>query len=226
MSPNTTAEDGIADHLQGRILAGYLPPGTKLGEEALAEIYGVPRSKIRRALQRLSYSRLVDLVPNRGAFIAAPTPKDATDILAARRAIERVTTEIATRTILTRKLRELRGIVEAEERLGSHQKRATIELAGDFHRKLSMSAHNAALTDALEPLILRSALVQSAYPSRSTAFSFPKFHRALIEEMELGRSRRCGLMMERGLFDLEASLDLNFQERREVRLDVMLNRID
>lgn len=219
-------EDGISDHLQSRILAGHLPPGTKLGEETLAEIYGVPRSKIRQTLQRLSYSRLVDLLPNRGAFIARPTPKDATDILAARRAIESVTTEIATRTMLTHKLKELDAIVRAEERLGDHQARAKIELAGDFHRTLSMSAHNSAMTDALEPLILRTALVQATFPSRSTSFSFARFHRALVEEIERGRSRRCGHLMERGLFALEASLDLSFQDRREVRLDVMLNRVD
>ncbi|MBL6425921.1 MAG: GntR family transcriptional regulator [Maritimibacter sp.] len=226
LSSNAKLEDGILDHLQSRILAGHLPPGTKLGEETLAEIYGVPRSKIRQTLQRLSYIRLVDLIPNRGAFIARPTPKDAADIIAARRAIESVTTEIATRTMLTHKLKELEGIVRQEQKLGNHQIRAKIELAGDFHRTLSMSAHNAALTEALEPLILRTALVQATYPSLSTAFSFAKFHSALVEEIERGRSRRCGHLMERGLFELEASLDLSFQERREVRLDVMLNRVD
>lgn len=218
-------EEGIAQHIQSRILAGYLPPGTKLGEEALAAIYGLPRSRVRRVLQMLSYSRLVDLMPNRGAFIANPTPKEAADILAARRVIESVTTEIAARTILSHRIKTLREIVDREHRLRPSQQRERIELAGDFHRLLAQSAHNMALTEALEPLILRTSLVLAAYPEKGERFSFATAHAEILEEIERGRSRRAGLSIERCLFALEASIDLKRQRQPMINLTVALNRL-
>ena len=218
----TVVEDGIAEHIQGRILAGYLPPGTKLGEEVLSDIYSISRSRIRQVLQRLAWSRLVDQVPNRGAFFADPSPKEAADILAARRAIESVTTEIAARTILTHRLVALRNIVQLESALMSSQRRERIELAGEFHRLLAQSVHSSALTEALEPLILRTALVMASYPEKALPFDFAAAHSLVLDEIEAGQSRRAGLCMERCLFGLEASVDLRRLAPQPVNLAAVL----
>lgn len=218
-------EDGIAEHIQSRILAGYLPPGTKLGEEALSEIYEIPRSRIRQVLQRLAWARLVNLVPNRGAFIADPSPKEAADILAARRTIEAVTTEIAARTILTHRLNALRRVVQHEAALLPSQRRERIELAGEFHRRLALIAHNDALIEALDPLILRTALVLATYPEKGAAFSFAAAHSRILDEIEAGCSQRAGLSMERCLFGLEASVALRRSAPRQVNLSAVLRAL-
>jgi DNA-binding GntR family transcriptional regulator len=222
---DSAPEIGIAEHIQSRILAGYLPPGTKLGEEMLSEIYNLPRSRVRRVLQMLSYARLVDLLPNRGAFIASPSPKEAADVLAARRVIESVTTEIVARTILTHRINALRDIVTREMLLNPSQRRERIELAGDFHRLLAQNAHNAALTEALEPLILRSSLILAAYPGVRRPFSFTEAHLQILDEIERGRSRRAGLAMERCLFALQASLVIERRQKAVVNLAVALNQL-
>ena len=54
-----------------------LPPSTKLNEESLSEIFGVSRTIIRRALLRLSLEQVVDIKPNRGATVSAPTIEEA-----------------------------------------------------------------------------------------------------------------------------------------------------
>jgi DNA-binding GntR family transcriptional regulator len=222
----TVVEDGIAEHIQGRILAGYIPPGTKLGEEVLSDIYSISRSRIRQVLQRLAWSRLVDQVPNRGAFFADPSPKEAADILAARRAIESVTTEIAARTILTHRLVALRkhrpAGVRAYSALMSSQRRERIELAGEFHRLLAQSVHSSALSEALEPLILRTALVMASYPEKALPFDFAAAHSLVLDEIEAGQSRRAGLCMERCLFGLEASVDLRRLAPQPVNLAAVL----
>jgi DNA-binding GntR family transcriptional regulator len=54
-----------------------LTPGTKLGENELADNHGVSRTLVRDALQRLSHDRLVELKRNRGAFVAQPSVREA-----------------------------------------------------------------------------------------------------------------------------------------------------
>src|SRR5512145_1772741 len=82
-----TADD-IYERVVSAIFEHRLAPGTKLGEDRLALIFGVSRSRIRPALARLAHEKLVRLEPNRGAFVAAPSPREAHEIFDARRLIE------------------------------------------------------------------------------------------------------------------------------------------
>src|SRR5277367_5838971 len=84
--PSTVA--GIVDAVLDAIAEGRLPSGTKLGEDRLSRIYAVGRRVVREALKELRFIGVVELLPNRGAFVAQPTPRDAEDVYAARRIIE------------------------------------------------------------------------------------------------------------------------------------------
>src|SRR6201993_2162939 len=66
-APFTNEE--IYGRIQKAVLEHRLAPGTKLIEERLAEVSGVSRTKIREVLNKLAHEGLVELVPNRGAFI-------------------------------------------------------------------------------------------------------------------------------------------------------------
>ncbi|ERM03536.1 hypothetical protein Q644_01180 [Brucella intermedia 229E] len=46
-----------------------LRPGVQLKEEKMAEIFDVSRARIRQALASLKREGLVDILPNRGAFV-------------------------------------------------------------------------------------------------------------------------------------------------------------
>src|SRR5947208_1780225 len=65
-----------------------IPPGTKLAEDTLAEIFDTGRMQVRRVLNRLADRKLVSIRPNRGAFVATPTIEEAKEVFAARRLIE------------------------------------------------------------------------------------------------------------------------------------------
>ena len=83
-----TQDDVVYCHIFDAILEQRLPPATKLSEEALAEIFSVSRTIIRRALLRLSLEQVVVIRPNRGAVIAAPTVDEAKQIFKAREVME------------------------------------------------------------------------------------------------------------------------------------------
>ena len=66
--------DVIADDLEEAILDGTFETGARLDEVRLAERYGVSRTPLREALQRLAQSGLVEQVPRRGVFVRQPGP--------------------------------------------------------------------------------------------------------------------------------------------------------
>ncbi len=82
------AEGRVYDQIHKAIVERRLEPGTKLGEEALREIYGVSRAQIRSVLVDLSHAKVVELRPNRGAYVAQPSVREARHVFEARRAIE------------------------------------------------------------------------------------------------------------------------------------------
>ena len=77
MTPRRTLPHDVADRLRQAILAGELLPGERVRELALAAEYGVSRTPMREALRQVAAEGLVDLVPNKGASVAAPTADEA-----------------------------------------------------------------------------------------------------------------------------------------------------
>jgi DNA-binding transcriptional MocR family regulator len=82
------AAQRIYEHIVRAVEEHRLPPGTKLGEETLADLFGVSRARVRQALHHLSLRHIVTLHPNRGAFVAEPSIKEARAVFAARRLVE------------------------------------------------------------------------------------------------------------------------------------------
>lgn len=68
----------VVDYLQRAIVAGQLPPEKKLIEMEIAEKLAVSRSPVRSAFKELADMGLVEMVPNKGAYVAAKslTPKE------------------------------------------------------------------------------------------------------------------------------------------------------
>ena len=63
----------IRDSLEQRIIEGELGNGKRLDENELSNFYGVSRTPVREALQRLAESGLAEHIPRRGTFIRSPS---------------------------------------------------------------------------------------------------------------------------------------------------------
>ena len=63
----------IRDSLEQRIVEGELGNGKRLDETELSGFYGVSRTPVREALQRLAESGLAEHLPRRGTFVRAPS---------------------------------------------------------------------------------------------------------------------------------------------------------
>jgi DNA-binding GntR family transcriptional regulator len=77
--PGTRA-DWVDRRLRAAILSGELPPGEKLVAGPLAQRFAVSATPLREAIQRLATRGLVEIAPQRGARVAAASPRDAEEI--------------------------------------------------------------------------------------------------------------------------------------------------
>jgi DNA-binding GntR family transcriptional regulator len=83
-----TVADEVASRLRARILAGSLPEGAALRQDAIAGELGVSRIPVREALAQLEAEGLVRLEPHRGAFVTELSMDDVSELFELRVAIE------------------------------------------------------------------------------------------------------------------------------------------
>jgi len=148
-----------------------LLPGVKLTESVLCDVFRCSRGMVRAALARLAHDKIVELLPNRGAFVATPDLKETHDIFEARRMVETsILEKLVQMPDLEQRIEPLRRLV-AEERQAFDQKdRASwIRLSNFFHVKLAQIAENNVLTDLMRELTSRTSLIIALYdePGRS-----------------------------------------------------------
>ncbi|WP_136636028.1 GntR family transcriptional regulator [Pseudooceanicola onchidii] len=99
--------DTIAEELEERIFDGTFANGDRLDEVRLADQFGVSRTPLREALQRLSRSGLVELIPRRGAFVRQPGPVELLELFEAMAEIEGVCGRLASKRITDAALADL-----------------------------------------------------------------------------------------------------------------------
>ena len=142
------------------ILEHRLPPGTKLVEERLAEILGVSRARVRERLARLSHEQIVERYPQRGAYVAKPTPHQAHDVFEARRLIEPARLRRLIDTLTPEPVARLRhhpGLkLDARRR---DAKRAIARLSSEFPTRLAEQPGNSAQARSLRALSMLTGLI-------------------------------------------------------------------
>ena len=98
----------IVNAIEQMIFDGTFADGDRLDEVKLSEKFGVSRTPLREALQRLESSGLVTLIPRRGAFVRQPGPLDLLEMFEVMAELEAVCGRLAARRMSDDALDELR----------------------------------------------------------------------------------------------------------------------
>ncbi len=91
--------DMIARELEDLIFAGEFTDGARLDEVRLAERFGVSRTPIREAFQKLSLSGMVEQLPRRGVFVRHPGPVELMEMFEVMAELEAACGRLAARRI-------------------------------------------------------------------------------------------------------------------------------
>ena len=201
--------------LKDAILSHRLAPGTKLPEDELASIYSVGRSVIRSALHALSHDRLARLEPNRGAFVAQPSKREAREIFEARALLEPRVAALAAESAKPRHISALRTHLDKEhEALRTGQTGVAITLSARFHVTLAEIADHSILTELVTDLVSRSSLIVALYWRRRDTTCEVHAHHALMNAIAKRKPRDASELMTSHLVDLLSGLDLTLGDKK------------
>lgn len=199
--------DAIYRTISDAIIEHRLRPGARLREDALAEVFSISRTGIRKILQRLALEHLVTLTPRRGASVTRPTSEEARDIFAARQLVECGVMESVARHMTPADARELRDLAARERAaLKSGEQSIAIKLSAEFHERLAQLSGNAALAEFIGRLCSRSSLILAVYGTSGHLGCGSNDHDELLDCLEAGKGEQAKAFMSRHLKAIEASL--------------------
>jgi DNA-binding GntR family transcriptional regulator len=220
--PDGGVEQRIYDSVFDSVMSQRLPPGTKLPEAALCELFDVTRNVVRKVLQRLAHDHIVDLRPNKGAVVASPTPEETRQIFEARRGLEAVIVRLAAQNAQPADVQDLRERMAREhEAMHRFDQPAWSRLASSFHLRVAQLARNPILERYLVELLSRCSLIVALYEAPGNASCEHEEHEALVDCIALGDGDGAARLMDQHLMALERNIELR-QSGAEPSLGRML----
>lgn len=202
----------IAQRVVEAILAQKLAPGERLGEQELADVYGVSRTLVREALMQLQARGFVEVRTRKGWYVVEPSVDEARDAFAARRAVEsgmlrNVDPSDPGRPLqqVVRRLREHVGEEQAAIEGADPATRAF--LLADFHVCLAECLGHRVLADMLRDLTARTMLVATLYQSTHDARQSCAEHAQIVGALEAGDPERAAQLLLSHIGQVEDALD-------------------
>lgn len=149
--PGRAAE--ITSILEAEIESGRLPPGELLDERTLAERFGVSRTPVREALQKLAVQNLVQIVPRQGVLVSRMSVTQLREMLELLGELEGLASKLAARRINDDQRRRLEESVEkcaqAAEQIDS---RGFTDANGEFHEIIYEACCNYYLAEQIRTI--------------------------------------------------------------------------
>lgn len=217
------AQNPVYTGVEHAILEQRVPPGMRLAENDLAEIYGVSRTIVRAGLQALAQAHLVTLRPNRGASVANPSPREAREVFEARELLEPRSAREAALNAKPKDIADLRRHALAEHKaMQDNASGLALRLSGLFHVKIARIANQQTITEFIESLVSRSSLIIALYWTKSTTRCDENCHNALIEALERNDPDNSEQLMRSHLVDMHSALQFGNADTGQKSLKDML----
>ncbi|MCR5304729.1 MAG: GntR family transcriptional regulator [Lachnospiraceae bacterium] len=192
-------DSGNSGPLRGRvfrkvrddILSGRYREGEELKETAIGEEMGVSRTPVREAFRQLELEGLINLIPNKGAYVTGITTEDISDVYMIRSRLEGLAASLACTHISKEQLEELEETVYLAE---FHTEKGHLDqLAGldsRFHEIIYESCDSKLLERMLKELhqyVINIRQKTLSKTSRSDASN--REHKAIMEAIKNGDSK-------------------------------------
>ena len=132
---------------------GIYRPGDRLVESDLAERFGVSRTPIREALQRLETQSLLAR-DGRSLIVASLDHNQMSELYAVRTELEGLAARLAARHATEEEIQVLQGMVDEDRKL-INEPQALARANRRFHKQIHLASHNRFLVQQLD-LVHRS----------------------------------------------------------------------
>lgn len=164
VEPRSHASEIVAV-IEEEILTGRLSPGDRIDERTLAARFGVSRTPVREALQRLAASRVILLQSRQRATVAQLTIPDLLDAFIVIAELEALAAALAARRFQPEDREELEAAHAACAAAARAEDQAAFNEANNrFHAKIILSSQNR----TLQAEIRQVQMLTAPYRRRST----------------------------------------------------------
>ncbi len=181
VSPTSVAYE----YIRNKIVTKTVFPGNRIIEEEIVHELGVSRTSIRTAMQRLQYEGFLEIVPNKGAYIAKPTVEDIRNAYYTRTILEVHAVQLTIDAISPEGIARLEQNLKAQEELGG---RFTIAeyaaLNRAFHWEIADTSGNPYIKKYLNELLNRSNIYLIFYDDSTDNIQSLEKHRAILEAIK------------------------------------------
>ena len=197
--PAPRGSDLIYRAIRQSIVAGRIPPWTRLVEEELADQFGVSRSPVREALRHLEYDGLAQRL-RRGMLVAVPFgDAERDDIHLIRLEMDRLAARLAAQRATTHDWDQARGAVS---NLGAAlADKSSPSAASLAHLEVHAAINWVAFGRRLGGMMTRNLGIYSGLADmdyvQQTGYDPVKQHLELIDELASGDEGRALAAMEK-----------------------------
>jgi DNA-binding GntR family transcriptional regulator len=202
LTPATfTQSERIFQIIEGEIISGALPMGTKLGEETLAARLGASRGPLREALRRLEGRSLVVSTARSGVRVVSMTPQDFVELYEVRESLESLAARRATENMTEEDLAGLRALLKRDIDAARADKDTAYShgvAESDFHYRIALASRSKRLQKLLCSdlySLIRLARYKTWHiPGQSRTDSD---HADILKAMEMRDAELADLLMRR-----------------------------
>ena len=203
------SQTDIAQQVVESILAQKLNPGERLGEQELANLFGVSRTLVREALMQLQARGFVEVRSRKGWYVVEPSIDQARDAFAARRVVEsglllHAGTEGRPLQAALRRLRQ--HVSEEQAAIAGADPATRAFLLADFHVCLAECLGHKLLSDMLRDLTARTTLVATLYQSTHDARQSCAEHARIVATIAKGDFAAAAELMLAHIGNVEQAL--------------------
>ena len=180
--------------LRDEILSLRLMPGTYLDESSLVNRFGLSRTPIRQALERLAGDGLVLLTPNRRVQVSHLNLSDLPQFVETLDLLQRASFRLAALRRTNADLKQIEKTHEIFEKASIHENPVVlIQLNRNFHAAIVQASNNRYLSDGYMRLLdegMRMLIVPFGYDSENGGSAKEHAGRVDSEHLEIVKAIR------------------------------------
>ncbi len=142
-----------AKRIREMIRKGALKKGDRILEAPMCQAMGVSRTPLREALRILSSEGLIELIPNRGAYVAQPSIKDIGEMFYVMSILEGTCARVCVEKMDDEGLRRLDDLYrKLEQHCQAEDREKYMAVNHSFHSLVQELAGNKVLSEVIDAL--------------------------------------------------------------------------
>ncbi|MBD7964784.1 GntR family transcriptional regulator [Fictibacillus norfolkensis] len=159
-----TVEQRVYHLIKNAILNRQIAPGNQLFENAIAEKVNASRTPIRSAIMKLESEGLVNVIPNKGAFIVQPTIEEMVQAFEMRKSLEEMAIQKGFTHLAANEITQLKQLLN--EMKMAYKKREIVpyqENNNEFHLVLANASANRYLIEFMKKILSQITIYMVLY---------------------------------------------------------------